>query len=114
MALLGAAILFLAFGVVLLVLPESSPGLAGVDLNASGAVLARLVGGMNIAAGTAVLALRGQPHRGVLLGLALGELIHTPIIVWAAMSGVMNGLGYAMAAVSAAIGIALVYGARVR
>ncbi len=112
-ALALVALAFVAFGAGLLLLPDLILGtIAGVELNAGAVVLARLVGGMNLAVGAAVWLMRDARQQQVLLALALGEAIHAPIIAWATSAGIMNGVGWLIAAASAAIGLGLVYGAR--
>lgn len=96
--LLVKAIISVVSGVALLLLPGAFMGLAGVTLDANGAVMARLVGALLV--GIAVIcwfARNADPSVGreaLVLGLFVADTLGFVVILLAQLAGLMTAFGW--------------------
>jgi hypothetical protein len=92
------AVISIISGLALLLLPGAFMGLAGVTLDAGGAVMARLVGALLV--GIAVLcwvARSSGPSQGreaALLGLFVGDALGFVVVLIAQLGGIMTAFGW--------------------
>lgn len=96
--LLVKAIISVVSGLALLLLPGAFMGLAGVTLDANGAVMARLVGALLV--GIAVIcwfARNADPSVGreaLVLGLFVADTLGFVVILLAQLAGLMTAFGW--------------------
>jgi len=96
--LLVKAIISVVSGLALLLLPGAFMGLAGVTLDASGAVMARMVGALLV--GIAVIcwfAKNADPSVGreaLVLGLFVADTLGFVVILLAQLAGLMTAFGW--------------------
>ena len=96
--LLFKAIVSVVSGLALLLLPSAFMGLAGVTLDASGVVMARLVGALLV--GIAVIcwsARNADPSVGreaLVLGLFVADTLGFVVILLAQLAGLMTAFGW--------------------
>lgn len=99
--LLAKAIISVVSGLALLLLPSAFMGLAGVTLDASGVVMARMVGALLV--GIAVmcwLARAADPSVGreaLVLGLFVADTLGFVVILLAQLAGLMTAFGWVFA-----------------
>lgn len=99
--LLAKAIISVVSGLALLLLPSAFMGLAGVTLDASGVVMARMVGALLV--GIAVmcwLARTADPSVGreaLVLGLFVADTLGFVVILLAQLAGLMTAFGWVFA-----------------
>lgn len=96
--LLAKAIISIVAGLALLLLPSAFMGLAGVTLDASGVVMARMVGALLV--GIAVIcwfARNADPSVGreaLVLGLFVADTLGFVVILLAQFAGLMTAFGW--------------------
>jgi hypothetical protein len=96
------AIVSLAFGLALALVPAVLMGLYGVTLNPAGALMGRLVGACLIGIGLTCwlgsnVASDGQ--RAITLALFIGDSVGFVVALVAQLSGLMNAVGWTVVAV---------------
>lgn len=96
--LVAKAIISIVAGLALLLLPSAFMGLAGVTLDASGVVMARMVGALLV--GIAVMcwfARTADPSVGreaLVLGLFVADTLGFVVILLAQLAGLMTAFGW--------------------
>lgn len=92
------AVVSIICGLALLLLPAAFMGLAGVTLDASGAVMARMVGalliGIAVICWTARSAGPSQGREAFVLGLFVGDTLGFAVMLIAQLGGLMTAFGW--------------------
>lgn len=93
------AILFVPFGIMMLILPATLFPMFGIDLDADGVLMARVFGSALMNYGVICYLIRSEPRysvgmRAVLIGNFLFHAFDAISTFMASYSGVMNSLGW--------------------
>lgn len=101
-------VVFMAYGLGLLAVPDRLMSFAGVTLNPGGILLARLLAAVLL--GNAVMLwyargdLRSPTFRGLIVGNVLAQVVATAFALYYVVNGTLNILGLALVAIGLVIG----------
>ncbi len=106
------AVVALAFGVGLAVVPVELMALYGMMLDPAGAMMARMVGALLIGVGLICWLDRSAEHRtlqNIILALCIGDTVGFLAVLVSQLAGLMNALGWIIVALWFVLAVGLGY-----
>lgn len=108
------AILFVPFGIAMVILPNALFPLFGIDLDADGTVMARVFGSALLTIGLMCYLVRNDSTssngiKAILIGNFLFHTIDAVSTLIASLNGVMNALGWMFFGLHAALSVGFLY-----
>ena len=106
------AIISLAFGIGLVLVPAAVMSLYGITLDPAGILMARFVGACLIGIGLICWFDRSADHdalQGITLALFVGDTVGFIVALLGQLSGLMNALGWAIVAIWLLLALGLGY-----
>jgi len=111
------AIVSIVFGVAFVLAAQTTMGIYGADLDATGAGMARYVGATLLGIGLICALCRGaddDARRGITLSLTIADIIGTVVALQMQLAGLMNALGWVTVAIWLLLAIGMAYSRFVR